>query len=331
MTWNDLKSRVTKPFGGNYGSDAEVFLEDAEKDLGLFAKCYERTFVTLLDEHKNGFALPSDFIEMSGRPDYAGDLLDRYQEVGYASNKQNSTQYETGTPQFYRIVGKRMELIPQPTDAKLLRFNYVALPKKHTKSSAYRGLNYKDLSGQSFQVGDHIEGRLSTNLGTATNSAIIIDVDHNGDGTGTLTLKDVTDIGSYTGFQSGDTLVTIDAREDAFTAATPYGSGYSMDQLVQNWDTLGFGGKATAVGTDYAFTGTSNSVSYGEIVGTSPVIPEPFHYLMIEYAQARIYDMLGQSADADRSYSRYYSNRMGVAAIVANQDFGGPVTVVDAL
>ena len=331
MTWADLKSRVTKPFGGNYGSDAEVFLEDAERDLGLFAKCYERTYVTLLDEHKNGFALPKDFIEMSSRPDYKGDLLDRYQDVGYASNKQNSTQFETGTPQFYRIVGKRMELIPQPTDAGLMRMNYVALPKKHTKSSAYRALRYKNLSGQSFQQGDHIEGRLASNLGTATCAAIVLDSEHNGDGTGVLTLKDVTDIGSYTGFQSGDTIVTIDAAESAFTTGTPYGSGYSMDQLVANWDTLGFGGKATAVGTEYKLSGTANSVDYGEQVGTSPVIPESFHYLMIEYAQARIYDMLGQSADADRAYNRYYQNRIGVAAIVANQDFGGPVTVVDAL
>ena len=331
MKWSELKTRVCKPFGGNYSSDAELFLEDAEKDLGLFAKCYRRTHVTLLDEHSNGFESPSDFIEMDSRPDYDGTALERYTERGYYSNKLNDGKFDTGHPQFYRIEGQRMVLVPQPTDAKLLRFEYVALPKKMAKSTAYRALRYKNLSGQSFVVGDVVEGRLSTNITTVTTTAKVERVDESGDGTGELILSNVTDIGNHTGFRNGDTLVAIRAEEDAYSSASPFGLGYTFDQLIANWDTIGLGGKATIVGTEFALQGTSNGIAYGTTVGESPIIPEPFHYLMIEYAQARIYDMLGQSNDADRHYNRYYQNRIGVAAITANQDFGGPTTVVDAL
>tara|TARA_R100000734_G_scaffold18462_1_gene15439 strand:+ start:278 stop:1273 length:996 start_codon:yes stop_codon:yes gene_type:complete len=331
MKWSELKTRVCKPFGGNYSSDAELFLEDAERDLGLFAKCYKRTHVTLLDEHSNGFELPSDFIEMDTRPDYDGDLLEKYVEKGYTTNKTSSNVFETGIPMYYRIEGNRMTLVPQPTDAKLLRFEYVAMPKKLTKSTAYRALRYKDLSGQSFRVGDVVEGRLSTNNATVTTTAKVVQVNAKGDNTGELILSDVTDLGSYTGFRNGDLLVSISAEEDAYSDTSPYGLGYTFDQLVANWDTIGLGGKATIVGTEFALQGTSNGIAYGETVGESPVIPEPYHYIMIEFAQARIYDMLGQSGDADRHYSRYYQNRIGIAATFANQDFGGPTTVVDAL
>lgn len=331
MKWSELKTRVCKPFGGSYGSDAELFLEDAERDLGLFAKCYKRTHVTLLDEHSNGFELPSDFIEMDSRPDYDGDLLDRYVEVGYATNKTSGTTFDKGHPQYYRIEGNRMTLMPQPTTAKLLRFEYVAMPKKLTKSTAYRALRYKNLNGQSFKVGDVVEGRLSTNSGTTTTSAKVVKVEAKGDDTGILILSDITNLGSYTGFRNGDTLVTIDAEQDAYTSTSPYGQGFTFDQLIADWDTIGLGGKATIVGTEYALQGEVNSISYGQTVGENPVIPEPYHFLMIEFAQARIYDMLGQSGDADRHYSRYYQNRIGLAATFANQDFGGPTSVVDAL
>lgn len=331
MKWSELKTRVTKPFGGSHSSDAELFLEDAERDLGLFAKCYKRTHVTLLDEHSNGFELPSDFIEMDSPPDYDGYLLDRYVETAGYSNKVDSNTFYKGHPECYRIEGNRMTLIPQPTDAKLLRFEYVAMPKKLTKSTAYRALRYKNLTGQSFKVGDVVEGRLASNSGTATTTAKVVRVDAKGDNTGELILSDVTDLGSYTGFRNGDTLVTIDAEQDAYSASSPYGQGYTFDQLLSDWDTIGLGGKATIVGTEFALQGTSNGVDYGATVGESPVIPEPYHYIMIEFAQARIYDMLGQSGDADRHYSRYYQNRIGIAATFANQDFGGPATVVDAL
>jgi|TARA_R100001443_G_scaffold25193_1_gene37913 hypothetical protein len=331
MKWSELKTRVCKPFGGSHLSDAELFLEDAERDLGIFAKCYKRTFVTLLDEFSNNFALPSDFIEMDGRPDYNGDLLDRYTEVGYASNKTSSTTFETGHPQYYRIEGNKMVVVPKPTSAQLLRFQYVAVPTKHTSSTAYKALRYKSLSGEGYQIGDVVEGRVSGSLSTATASGKVLRDDSNGDGTGTLILSNITTLGSYTGFRNGDTLVTIDPEEDAYASNSPYGYGYTFDQLIQNWDNIGLGGKATIEGTEYALSGTSNNIPYGKTVGESPVIPEPFHYLMIEFAQARIYDMLGQSADADRHYNRYYQNRIGLAGITANQDFGGPTTVIDAL
>tara|TARA_Y100000592_G_scaffold64395_1_gene100327 strand:- start:377 stop:1372 length:996 start_codon:yes stop_codon:yes gene_type:complete len=331
MKWTDLKTRVCKPFGGNYSSDAELFLEDAERDLGLFAKCYKRTHVTLLDEHSNGFELPSDFIEMDSRPDYDGTALERYSERQYYSNKLSGSQFDKGDPQMYRIEGNRMTLVPQPTDAKLLRFEYVAMPTKIAKSEAYRALRYKELSGQSFKVGDVVEGRLSTNITTVTATAKVERVDESGDGTGELILSSVTTLGSYTGFRNGDTLVSISPEEDAYEANTPFGLGFTFDQLIANWDTIGLGGKAKIVGTQFALQGVSNGLAYGKTIGESPVIPEPFHYLMIEFAQARIYDMLGQSNDADRHYNRYFSNRIGVAAITANQDFGGPTTVVDTL
>ncbi len=164
-----------------------------------------------------------------------------------------------------------------------------------------------------------------------TKSAKVVQVNAKGDDTGELILSDVTDIGSYTGFRNGDTLVSISAEEDAYSANSPYGQGYTFDQLIASWDTIGLGGKATIVGTEFALQGTSNGVSYGETVVEFPVIPELYHYIMIEFAQARIYDMLGQSGDADRHYSRYYQNRIGIAATFANQDFGGPTSVVDAL
>tara|TARA_Y100001937_G_scaffold116403_1_gene168302 strand:- start:541 stop:1536 length:996 start_codon:yes stop_codon:yes gene_type:complete len=331
MTWEQLKSRVTKPFGGNHGADAIIFLEDAERDLGLFAKCFKKTYVTLLDEFSHNFALPNDFIEMAGRPDYDGTLLDRYQDSGSSSNKHNSTSFTTGSPQFYRIEGRRMVLVPKPTNAKLLRFEYVALPVKYDKSSAHKALRYTGLSGQAFQQGDVVEGRLASNSAVATASAKVLTDESNGDGSGTLILSDLTTLGGYSGFQNGDTLVTIDASQSAYSSAAPLGLGYTFAQLIENWDTVGFGGKATIAGTQFSPSGTSNGIGYGDVVGESPVIPDPFHYLMIEYAQARIYDMLGQATDADRCYNRYYQNRIGVAAITANQDFGGPVTVVDAL
>ena len=331
MLWSDLKTRVCKPFGGSHAAEAYTFLEDAEKDISIFAKCYQKSFVTLMDEKSNGFHLPADFVEMVSRPDYDGTMLERYTEVGYASNKISSTQFDKGSPRFYRIEGSKMVLVPRPTDAKLLRFQYVAMARKLDNAKVHKRLNYSDLSGEGFRYGDVVEGRLSTAIGTPTATGSVESDLPNGDGTGTLILKNITNYGSYTGFRSGDTLVTIEAEQGAYTAGTPYGSGYSFSTLVDKWDEIGFGGKATIVGTEWAEYGSVNSVSYGTETGNNPIIPEPYHYLMIEYAQARIYDMLGQAADADRHYNRYYQNRTQVAAIVANEDFGGPVSVVDAL
>ena len=331
MKWTDLRTRTTLPFGGSHNSSADLFLEDAEKDIALYAKCLKRTFITLIDEKDNGFFLPNDFIEMSSNPDYDGTRLDRYTETAYYSNKSSSDVFYKGSPQSYRIEGNKMVLFPRPTDSRLLRFEYVAMPSKLSSSTTYQKLNYKSISGQAFRVGDVVEGRLIASTGTKTTVAKVAKVESNGDSTGTVSLTDITNVGSYTGFRSGDLLVTIDTEQSAYSSGTPYGNGLTYDQLLDDWDTIGFGGKATIVGTNYSETGSVSGVEYGERSGTSPIIPEPFHFLMIEYAQAKLYDMLGQAQDADRHYNRYYNNRTKLAGIVANEDFGGPVTVVNSL
>tara|TARA_R110001592_G_scaffold125105_1_gene334351 strand:- start:492 stop:1487 length:996 start_codon:yes stop_codon:yes gene_type:complete len=331
MKWTELRTRTTLPFGGSHNSSADLFLEDAEKDLALYAKCLKRTFITLIDEKDNGFYLPNDFIEMSGSPDYDGTRLDRHTDSQYYTNKSSSDVFYKGTPQAYRIEGNKMVLFPRPTDSKLLRFEYVAMPSRLSSSTTYQKLNYKNITGQAFRVGDVVEGRLVGATGTKTTVAKVSAIENNGDSTGTLTLSDITNIGSYTGFRNGDLLVTIESEEDAYTASSPYGLGYTFDQLIDEWDTIGFGGKATIVGSNFNETGTISGVTYGDKSGSTPVIPEPFQFLMIEYAQAKLYDMLGQSQDADRHYNRYYNNRTKLAGIVANEDFGGPVTVTNAL
>ena len=49
MLWTELQTRVGYPFSGAYQTETFNFLADAQSDLSVFAKCYERYFTTMCD------------------------------------------------------------------------------------------------------------------------------------------------------------------------------------------------------------------------------------------------------------------------------------------
>jgi hypothetical protein len=317
MTFTDLQTRVTYPFGGNYATEALNFLSDAQADISVFARCYEKSWTTVVDDNLRKYIpLPNNFIQLKTAPVYGSDVLIQYGSEDLGSRYNASHEISTGTPVYYRIEGGRMEIIPYPTAAKKLTFVYYAVAEKLNPAETHKKLDYDGLKSKSFHIGDTIKGE------TTSVTAIVDDNQYFGDGRGTLTVRDITLSGSYTGFQNDENINVIDSLSDSYEIDSPYGFGYTFAEILTNWDDLGLGGQAVVRGTDY----DENIES-----GVSPVVPTAFHHLLVDYAQAKLYEMLGQSADADRCFNRYYNNRERAASVYFGGQFGGPMQVADVM
>ena len=397
MLWSNLQNRATLPFGGNYKAESLTFLEDAQTDLSLFARCYERDFTALAtDEVEKYIELPSDFIELAEAPICNGVQLLPWEPKGHNTRfNKNSHSIQTGTPIYYSVEGNKMVLVPYPQSTQIVTMRYHALAEKYNSSNVHFNLNYDGLLSQTFKKGDKIKGLTSlitavvdknegnqdktgtltiynmvkpTNWGSVTK----IDITNEGDGyssvpvvhfsggggsgataTAVVTANKVSAInvtnkgsgytsapnititgGGYstqatatadmvpTGFMNNEDIVVIDEEENAYTGDSPYGLGYTWSDIVTNWDDLGFGGRAKAKGTNYNETTET---------GLSPVIPGIFHQCLVDYAQAKIYEMLGDFQDSDRAMGRYFQQREQVASIHHSKTFVGPMQVADVL
>ena len=266
--------------------------------------------------------LPLDFIGMVEDPIYAGTRLRLYQPaMGQTERYTSSHGLRTGTPEYYRIEGDYLVLLPWNNSAKLVTMRYYARADKLNASESHKRLNYDGLKSKAFLKGDLIKGET-----TSTTAYVERDIPNN-DGSGTLVIRDLVTNSSYpNGFANDENVNVIDAENDAYLGVLATTQTFST--LLEEWDDLGLGGQAVVKGTQYAEVSTGSS---GVESGTRPVIPEAYHHVMIDYAQSKIYDMLGEKEDAVRLMNAYLMNRQNVSNSYHHRAYAGPMQVADVL
>lgn len=319
MLWTELQTRVTYPFSGAYSSEALTFLTDAQSDMSVFARCYERDFTTMCDYRvKKRIELPSDFVSMVEDPIYGGTRLSLYQPAIYQSDRYTSSHaLATGTPEHYRIEGNSLVLFPWNSGAKILTMRYFAKADRLDSAETHYKLNYDGLNSKAFLKNDLIKGET-----TGTTAYVDRDISNN-DGSGTLIIRDmVTTTGYANGFNNNENVNVIDSENNAYEGVLATTQTFS--DLLQHWDDLGLGGQAVVKGRQYTENSTDES-------GTIPVIPGAYHHILIEYAQSKIYDMLGEKEDSARMMNTYLMNRTAVSESYHGRTYAGPMQVADVL
>ena len=312
MTWASLIDRVLVPFEGRVGqldTRAGKYLDEAQEDFALFTKCYVRKFNIYIYSSKTYIDLPSDFIEMVDSPVFRGDYLRQRKSNDYLYNQNSDTNlFNKGTPAEYYLEDRRLHLIPRPSQIGILTLTYVAAPTSLRSKTGMKKVRFDNLVSEYFRAGDKVKSRVGASNTTNT-VATVERANHFEPKAGELILS---------GFTNG---FTTD-NEDFFSTGDEttyyenlYGTNWSS--IVQTWNNLGFGGAATINGNQY---------DYSE---TSPIVPDVYHYSLVDYAKAMIHQDIGNAKEYQNHYGLYVANREKARTTVANSDVSGMSYVAD--
>lgn len=314
MTWANLMDRALVPFEGRTGQlDTRVgkYLDEAQEDFSLYTKCYVRKFNIYISANKTYVELPDDFVEMVDSPIFRGGYLSQRTSNAYLYNQDTDTNlFNKGTPSEYYLEDRRLHLVPRPSQAGVLTLTYVAVPASLRTKTGMKKLRFDNLKSEYFRAGDIIKSRATTYGITSTNSIATVErADHFEPKAGILVISGLTNA------------FTTD-NEDFFSTGdetTFYENQYSnnWDSILTTWNDLGLGGIATVNSSQYAYT------------ETKPIIPDVYHYLLVDYAKAMIHQDIGNGKEYQNHYSVYLANREKAKTTVANQDVGGMSYVAD--
>lgn len=258
MKWSELVDRSILQFGTNPHNKAiaRKFLEEAEKDLAYYSKCYSKDQSIIINEKKNSVDLPKDFLEFKSAIQFNNQILEGFRnQIGRLDSSGNAV---SGTPQYYFIQNNELILVPSPSVDGVVNFIYLAEPKS-ADSSTYHKLNYKQLDNGFFQKGTQVRGKTSQATGVVYN-------DENDLKQGVLTLSDVvsgsTDLTATTPITINMTSVTLlgTASKSAMIPAS--------GQIILNWgtsstDTISYSG--------YSVSG--NNFIFNDVNGINGTIP----------------------------------------------------------
>ena len=183
MTWAELVDRTILQFGTNPHNKAiaRKFLEEAERDLAYYTKCYIKDQSIIVNALDNTMELPYDFLEFKSAVQYNDVILETFRQQ---MNRLDSRgQVHKGSPLYYLVAGGDLMLIPHPDSDGVVNFQYLAQPQS-ASTEVYYKLNYKSLDNGFFQKGTQIQGVTSGATGIVHN-------DENDLTRGVLTLKNV--------------------------------------------------------------------------------------------------------------------------------------------
>jgi hypothetical protein len=161
MKWTELVDRVVLQFGTNPHNKAMArkFLEEAERDMAFYTKCFLKDKTIVANPDDNFFEMPNDFLELkSGITSNENQLQPYRDQINRV--KVDGSQVK-GTPRYYLLTSEQIILIPHPDSDQVINFQYVAQPKAVESDEVYRKINYKDLDNGFFQQGALVQGSRS--------------------------------------------------------------------------------------------------------------------------------------------------------------------------
>lgn len=185
MKWTELVDRVVLQFGTNPHNKAiaRKFLEEAERDLAFYTKCYLKDKTIVANTDDNFFDMPNDFLELKSPITANEHQLEPYRDQ--INRVKSDGSQVTGAPRYYLLTSKQIILVPHPDEETVINFQYIAQPNAVDKDKTYKKINYKALDNGFFKIGDTVKGSKSGISG-------IVHQDINDLKTGTLVLSDVT-------------------------------------------------------------------------------------------------------------------------------------------
>jgi len=183
MKWTELVDRVVLQFGTNPHNKAMArkFLEEGERDLAFYTKCFLKDKTIVANPDDNFFEMPSDFLELKSGITSNENQLQPYREQ-INRVKVDGSQVK-GTPKYYLLTSEQIILIPHPDSDQVVNFQYIAQPKAVESDKVYRKINYKSLDNGFFQQDTEVEGSRSGAKAT-------VHSDLNDLKTGTLVIED---------------------------------------------------------------------------------------------------------------------------------------------
>jgi len=307
VLFSEMVDRASIPFEPSDETKvkAKKYLEEAQQDFAFHARCYERTLSIFIDKNDHTIELPADFIEISGYVEFRNRVLQHKRSQYEASRRDSQDNYYTGVPTHYDIKGNNLILFPSPSLTGIVQFQYLATVNSiQDSATAYKKLNYKDLKSNYFKVGASVQG-----LTSDATAEVVEDISDNDKGT--LVLTNVNGA-----FENAEQIVQIDEEQ------TMQNLMYSTwATLLQQWDTLGLGGRATVDGVAYSH----------KKAGDKPAINQAYHPFLIDYAKAMLFEDLGDYNRASAHMGRYMSNRGEVKAQYPNRHVYGVRQVADVL
>lgn len=314
MNWDRLIQRALVPFEGRAGqldTRAGLYMDEAQEDFALHTKCHVKKVNIYISEKKVYVTLPKDFVELCDNPVFRGEYLTRGSYGGYDYNKEiESNQLNVGRPIEYVIEDRKFYFLPRPTNAGILTLSYVAIPASLRGKTSLKQLRFDTVVSEYFDVGDVIKSRVGAS-NTTNSQATIERVDYDKPTGGLLTLSSVTNA-----FNNDDEDFFVSGAETSHYENL-YGTNWNS--FTTTWNDLGFGGMARTVGPQYSFT------------DSSPIIPEPYHYHLVDYVKAMIHQDLGNGDLANIHLANYVANKEKARTTVANADKGHQSYVTDSL
>ena len=322
MLWSQIVDRAVIPFepGDEVKAKAKKYGEEAQQDFAYHTKTYERIRGIFIDKDDRKTELPEDFIELASHVEFRNRILRTYPEHQLFPRRNSDGSYRTGTPEWYEIKGNEILLYPSPSSVGRLLFNYVATVNSiEDSATAYKKLNYTNLTSGYWQVGKQIQGM--TSGATAT---IVEDINDNK--TGTLILSNVTNGGNNTAFGNNYNSGSPTAQAEQIVQLDEEQALNLIEQtnfqnLLTNWDTIGLGARATTAGLEYSFASA----------GDKPAILQAHHPMLIDYIKAMLFEDDGRYDISNRHMARYTANRDLVKGQFQNRQQYGAGQVQDVL
>ena len=314
MTWDKLIQRSLVPFEGRPGqleTRAGLYLDEAQEDFALHTKCHIKKTNIYITANKVFVQLPKDFVELCDNPVFRGEYLTKSTYGGYDYNKEiESNQLNTGHPVEYAIEDRKFYFLPRPNTAGILTLTYVAIPASLRSKAGLFQLRFDNVLSEYFDVGDVIKSRIGAS-NTTNSQATIERVDYDKPDGGVLTLSNITN-----GFSTDDEDFFVSGSDTAHYESL-HGTNWNAFQVT--WNNMGFGGLASTVGPQYSFT------------DAAPIIPDPYHYHLVDYVKAMIHQDLGNIKQFNNHLAIYVANKEKARTTVANSDFGHQSYVTDSL
>lgn len=314
MTYDKLIQRALVPFEGRLGqldSRAGFYMDEAQEDFALHTKCYKKKVNIYISANKVFVALPKDFLGLCDEPFFRGYTLKKSRYGGQEYNREVTTnQVNTGRPEEYAIENNKFYLLPRPSVAGILTISYIAIPASLRSKTGLKQMKFDNVVSEYFDVGDVIKSRVGAS-NTTNSQGTIERVDYDTPTGGVMTISNVTN-----GFLTDNENFFVSGPETAHYEAQ-YGTNWNSFQTT--WNDLGFGGMASVQGPQYDF------------VDTSPLIPEPYHYHLVDYVKAMIHQDLGNEKGFNTHMSMYTGNKERARTTVAYADTGGMSYVSDEM
>ena len=302
MTFAKLLNRAVLGLQGNdIRQKALEYLYEAEADMCLKAKCYEKNNLNLMvdPDNLNIVNLPSDFLEFSALPEWKSIPLDYNPKWRSDVLRKADGTWYTGTPEEYFMQNKDLYLYPQPSaytgDYKLAAWFVAKAPDFHASVAEVTKITCYDAS--TLDGGEYFY--IST---TTTDYYVWFDLD-NGSTDPSASGRTGVEIDVTTGDVASTIAAALGVALNALSGYTATSSGSAV--TVTN----GSAGAVTNIPVDVDSGVVINVTTDGQDTVSSPVFGSEYHIYLYDYARWLLLIDDGDIKRGDYHHQLYLQNR----------------------